>query len=433
VIQSEPDISYVHVATSEGRYLVRGRELDGQTRYPTALVDDEFVLSVARSGQADFRYDGNLLEATTSILVDDDVFGALQLGFSGDALSAEIRGMVQLHLSQGLVLIALGVIAAYIIARYITRPLQNLAGAAAKIGQGELDSPVPVGGAREVSILAEALDKMRTELQSLYNGLELKVLERTEDLEKAYRELKTLDIMKDEFISTVSHELRTPLTSIKSAAEILLKYRDEDPDIQSEFLEIIDVECDRLTRLINDLLDLVRMESGEMEWEFTRVDLTEIIATSVNGIQALALQKDISLEISEVNGLPRLESDADKLVQVIMNLLSNSIKFTPSGGLIRVRSRLLPNSDPKAGVPMAEVAISDTGVGFSTTDIDKIFDRFQQVGQSVNDRPQGTGLGLSISKGIVEQLGGKIWVEIEICEGRTFYFTVPVSSRESIG
>ena len=281
--------------------------------------------------------------------------------------------------------------------------------------------------------MAEALDKMRTELQSLYNGLELKVLERTEDLEKAYRELKTLDIMKDEFISTVSHELRTPLTSIKSAAEILLKYRDEDPDIQSEFLEIIDVECDRLTRLINDLLDLARMESGEMEWEFTRVDLTEIIATSVNGIQALALQKDISLEISEVNGLPRLESDADKLVQVIMNLLSNSIKFTPSGGLIRVRSRLLPNSDPKAGVPMAEVAISDTGVGISTTDIDKIFDCFQQVGQSVNDRPQGTGLGLSISKGIVEQLGGKIWVEIEICEGRTFYFTVPVSSRESIG
>jgi len=318
VILSEPDISYVHAATSEGRYSVRGRELDGQTRYPTALVDDEFVLSVARSGQADFRYDGNLLEATTPILVDDDVFGVLQLGFSGDALSAEIRGIVQLHLSQGLVLIALGVISAYLIARYITRPLQNLAGAAAKIGQCELDSPVPVGGAREVSILAEALDKMRTELQSLYTGLELKVLERTEDLEKAYRELKTLDIMKDEFISTVSHELRTPLTSIKSAVEILLKYRDEDPDIQSEFLEIIDVECDRLTRLINDLLDLARMESGEMEWEFTRVDLTEIIATSVNSIQALALQKDISLEISEVNGLPRLESDADKLVQVIM-------------------------------------------------------------------------------------------------------------------
>gem|GEM_PF-2897041 len=98
-----------------------------------------------------------------------------------------------------------------------------------------------------------------------------------------------------------------------------------------------------------------------------------------------------------------------------------------------MRSRLLPNSDPKAGVPMAEVAISDTGVGISTTDIDKIFDCFQQVGQSVNDRPQGTGLGLSISKGIVEQLGGKIWVESEIGEGRTFYFTVPVSSRESIG
>ena len=179
-----------------------------------------------------------------------------------------------------------------------------------------------------------------------------------EQTERAYGELKTLDKMKDEFISTVSHELRTPLTSIKGAAEILMNYRDEDPSIQQEFLGIIDSESDRLTRLINDVLDLARIESGEMGWQTSQVDLSSVIETAADSTHALTVQKNVTVKVGPGNHVPTVRSDTNKLVQVITNLLSNTIKFTPSGGLIHVQSRLLPGSSQANGVGMAEVSVS---------------------------------------------------------------------------
>ena len=279
-------------------------------------------------------------------------------------------------------------------------------------------------------MLGEALETMRSQLRELYSGLESKVEERTKELEKAYRELQTLDLMKDEFLSTVSHELRTPLTSIKGAAEILLKFRDVDHETQLEFLGIIDSESDRLTRLINDVLDLARMESGDTEWHMSPVDLPAAIETAVNGTHALAINKNVTVKTGHSNNLPEVYSDPDKLVQVITNLLSNAIKFTPSGGLIHVESRLVPDDDPKTGIRLVEVTVSDNGVGIPATDLELIFDRFQQAGSSLSDRPKGTGLGLAICKEIVVQLGGEIWAESDLGKGSTFLFTVPVVGNE---
>jgi signal transduction histidine kinase len=252
-----------------------------------------------------------------------------------------------------------------------------------------------------------------------------------EQTERAYGELQTLDKMKDEFISTVSHELRTPLTSVKGAAEILMNYRDEDPAIQQEFLGIIDSESDRLTRLIYDVLDLARIESGQVGWKTSRVDLPSVIETAVDITHALTLQKKVTVKIGPGNCVPTVESDTDKLVQVITNLLSNAIKFTPSGGLIHVQSRLLPHSSQAGGARMAEVSVSDNGLGIPASEHGRIFDRFQQAESSLSDRPPGTGLGLAISKEIVVRLGGEIWVESEPGKGSTFFFTVPVA--ESAG
>ena len=197
-----------------------------------------------------------------------------------------------------------------------------------------------------------------------------------EQTERAYGELKTLDKMKDEFISTVSHELRTPLISIKGAAEILMNYRDEDPSIQQEFLGIIDSESDRLTRLINDVLDLERIESSEMGLQTSQVDLSSVIETAVDSTHALTGQKNVTVKVGPGNHVPTVRSDTDKLVQVITNLLSNAIKFTPSGGLIHVQSRLLPGSSQANGVGMAEVSVSDSGVGIPANEHIRIFDRF---------------------------------------------------------
>ena len=427
VVKSQPDITYVDVFSPDGRFLARSSQSEDQSEYATGSIDDDFGLGAAENGQTAFRFDGGGLEVATPIMIGDDPVGVIQFGFSDASLSAEIRDITLQHLWQGLVLVAVGIIFAYLIARYTTKPLRILANAAGEIGQGELDAPVPVGGAKEVAALGEALETMRSQLQELYSGLEYIVEVRTKELEKAYQELQTLDAMKDEFISTVSHELRTPLTSIKGAAEILLNYRDVDPDTELEFLGIIDSESDRLTRLINDVLDLSRIESGEIEWQISSVDLPSIIETAVDSTHALTVQKNVTVEACPGNDVPTVESDTDKLVQVITNLLSNAIKFTPSGGLIEVKSRLLARPGRANGVRMAEVSVSDNGPGIAATEHDRIFDRFQQAESSLSDRPAGTGLGLAISKEIVAHLGGEIWVESEPGKGSTFFFTVPVA------
>jgi len=427
VIQSQPDITYVDVFAPDGRFLVRSHQSGGQSDYATGFVEDQFWLNVAQDGQKVFRFDGGGLDIASPILVGEDVIGVMRFGFSGAAVSAEIRRILLGHLWQGLVLIAVGIFSAYLIARYTTKPLRDLATTAAKIGNGELDAPVPVGGTREVSALGQDLENMRSQLQELYAGLELKVEERTRELEDANRELQSLDKMKDEFVSTVSHELRTPLTYIKGAAEILMIYKDEDPAIQAEFLGIINSESDRLTRLIDDVLDLSRMESGEIGWNVSAVDLPGVIETAVDSTHALAMQKKVSVEAAPNDGLPPVGTDPDRLVQVITNLLSNAIKFTPRGGLIQVRTHILAAANLEAGKEMVEVSVSDNGMGIPAIDFDKIFNRFQQGVTSLSDRAQGTGLGLAICKEIVAHVGGTIWVESEPGIGSTFFFTVPVA------
>jgi signal transduction histidine kinase len=239
-------------------------------------------------------------------------------------------------------------------------------------------------------------------------------------------EAKEIERLKDELISNASHELRTPLTSIKGAAEILLTYSDEDPAMRAEFLGIIDKESDRLARLIEDVLDIARLQSGQMQFQLSEVLVPEMIEAAIQSIHSLTIQKDLQVGISLSDDLPIVFSDPDRLVQVVTNFLSNAIKFTPTGGKIQVRSRLSPDPHPDTGDAMVEISVSDNGVGIEEIEIGKIFNRFQQAGDTLSSRPQGSGLGLHISKEIVERLGGTIWVESELGSGSTFFFTVPV-------
>ena len=163
-----------------------------------------------------------------------------------------------------------------------------------------------------------------------------------------------------------------------------------------------------------------------MQWRMSDVDLSSVIETAVDSTHALTVLKGLTVEIIPSEGVPTVNADPDRLVQVLTNLLSNSIKFTPSGGLIQVQARLLPVPDPETRTDMVEISVSDNGVGIPADEFGKIFNRFQQVRTSLSDRPQGTGLGLPISMEIVEYLGGTIWVESELGKGSTFFFTVPI-------
>ncbi len=258
--------------------------------------------------------------------------------------------------------------------------------------------------------------------------MEQQLKQQMEELQAAYQKLQELDHLKDSFLSTVSHELRTPLTSIKSFSEILLSY-DEDKETQREFLNIINEESNRLTRLINDFLDLAKIEAGRMQWETAELSLPEVIQTALNATQALTTKTNLKVNTNLAPDLPTVLGDKDRLVQVVTNLLSNAIKFTPEGGKIQVKAQVRNGRKPSGEPDMITVSVSDSGIGIAPKDHESIFEKFKQVGDTLSGKPKGTGLGLPICKEIVEHYGGRLWVESELGKGSTFFFTLPITPK----
>ena len=240
----------------------------------------------------------------------------------------------------------------------------------------------------------------------------------TRELRAANERLRELDRLKDEFLSTVTHELRTPLTSIRSFTEILHDDPEMPAEQRQEFLEIVIGESERLTRLINEVLELAKIQAGRMEWKMQDVDLKDVIESSLATLGPVFEKSDIRLEADLPDSVPVVHADRDRLVQVVINLLSNAQKFCqPAAGQVRIaleaaRSELV-------------VRIKDNGPGIPKADCEAIFDRFHQVRDGQSGNPMGTGLGLAICQRIVEHLGGRIWVESVEGEGADFVFTVP--------
>jgi signal transduction histidine kinase len=243
----------------------------------------------------------------------------------------------------------------------------------------------------------------------------------TGELRRANQRLTELDGLKDEFISTVSHELRTPLTSIRSFSEILLDNPGLEVAERNQFLEIVVKESERLTRLINDILDLSRIESGRMEWHLSTCDPKEIVDDALAATGGLFKEKGIALEPEFAADLPRITVDRDRLMQVVINLLSNAAKFAqPEGGQVKVR--MIRQDDRLA------VSVEDNGPGIPADQGDAVFDRFHQLGDDgMTGNPEGWGLGLSICRQIVEHFGGRIWVEPAHPKGAVFRFTLPTA------
>jgi signal transduction histidine kinase len=222
--------------------------------------------------------------------------------------------------------------------------------------------------------------------------------------------------MKSEFVSNVSHELRSPLSVIKSYVEAILEQVSPgDYQTQREFLAVVNNETDRLTALINDLLDISRIESGKFEIELSPVALSDIIKIILRDLENKSSKHQIVVDVP--SALPDLLADKDKLVQVFLNLVDNAIKFSPHGGKISL----------KAGVKgkMVKCDISDQGIGIAKKDISRIFEKFYRVDNSDIYEISGTGLGLSIVKHIIESHGGRIYVRSKLGEGSTFTMLLP--------
>ncbi|MDY0037388.1 MAG: sensor histidine kinase [Zoogloea oleivorans] len=288
--------------------------------------------------------------------------------------------------------------------------------ASARVMVASVVQEEPLGLDEVLNILDEA-----SQVRAYSKRLEQKSQEleaATRELRSANERLKELDRLKDDFMSSVTHELRTPLTSIRAFSEMLL----EDPRIdladRRRFLGIIVSETERLTRLVNQVLDMAKIESGHAEWDNEEVSLVEVIEQAAASTSQLFKDKGVALEMSLPGKAPSLLADRDRLVQVMLNLLSNAVKF-----VVRGRGRVLVTlSEADEGL---RVDVRDNGPGLTPTEQQIVFEKFRQGGNTMTDKPQGTGLGLPISRQIVEHYGGRLWVDSVAGEGATFSFLMP--------
>ncbi len=283
---------------------------------------------------------------------------------------------------------------------------------------------VSLAHSRVGQAVASAIFKQMDE-QSIYWGAAVLVRDITQERE--------VDRMKTDFIATVSHELRTPLTSVLGFAAMIKERLDEDiaPALQQADqrlkravgkvdanINIIISEAERLTSLINDVLDIAKMEAGRVDWHLEPVSPKEILERAIAATASLFAQGNLRLQQDIPADLPDVEADRDRIIQVVINLLSNAVKFTEQG-TITCRARLQENQ--------ICISITDTGVGISVSEQANIFEKFIQAGNTLTDKPKGTGLGLSICQQIIKYHQGTIWVDSAPGEGSSFSFTLPLS------
>lgn len=256
------------------------------------------------------------------------------------------------------------------------------------------------------------------ENRNLFEAMKTK----NEELEVLNRKLKNMYEVQKEFTSTVSHELRTPLASIKSTVDLVLSGEPGGlTEDQTKFLTKTKNNVDRLHRLINDILDLTKLESGKTQLNLSFNDIRIVIQDDVEVQQQAANDKGLYLKVEISETIPQIPFDVDKMHQVLNNLVSNAIKFTENGGI----TVSCVNYEDKNHI---EICVKDTGQGIKAEDIDKLFQKFQQLGDSTK-QVGGTGLGLAICKEIIQRHGGKIWVESEIGKGSSFKFLLPIQER----
>jgi len=245
-----------------------------------------------------------------------------------------------------------------------------------------------------------------------------------EKMREMNERLRDLQAVKDSFLSSVTHELRTPLTSIRSFSEILLENEDAEDDVKREFISIIHKESERLTRLVNDVLDLAKVEAGEMRFEMAAVDLNLLSREVVRSLAPLAEKNGITVESRLPADLPPALGDRDRLHQVLANLLSNALKFSDRGTTVVLSCRGNDES-------MVEFCVEERGPGIPKEELSRIFDKFCQVGDTIGEKPAGTGLGLAICREIVTLHGGRVWAQSKTGRGSKFFFTVQVAKAKA--
>ncbi len=296
-----------------------------------------------------------------------------------------------------------------------SKSLKDLIQSIEKISKGDFNTKVKIKSKDELGIIAKAFNKMVDNLKESRKEIE----KEAKKLAKMNKKLKEIDKLKSNFLNITSHELKTPLTPIRCYLDIL---KDESlgklNKKQRDALKVIDRNSVILKHLIDDILDITKLESGKMKFLISNVDVKKLVEDVTKSLKLAAKKKEIKIELNIQNNLPKIKGDSHRLSQVLSNLLRNAIKF--SGKETKIKIQVKKQQDKIL------FEIKDTGVGIPKKAIPKLFTKFFQVDKSTTRHFEGTGLGLAISKGIVEAHKGKIWVQSKLGKGSTFSFTIPI-------
>lgn len=319
----------------------------------------------------------------------------------------------------------------YIFVERLVGPLRHLSATASRVEGGDLGARCVVEREDEIGVVTKAFNGMVDRLQNNIGLLDARVRGRTAELEAANEELKQLDELKSNFLSSVSHELRTPMTSVVGFSQLVKKKLENVvfPRVATDEqttramsqvranLDIIIAESERLTLLINDVLDSAKLDAGTMEWNLVPLEPARLIERVAQVARLMVTQKGLTLELDVAGDLPAIRGDRDRLYQVLINLVSNAVKFTERGTIVLRAART-------DGFVRFDVV--DSGIGIAAEYRETVFDTFSQIGDTLTDKPQGTGLGLSICRQIVRHHGGDIGMDSMPGKGTTFHFTVPI-------
>ncbi len=404
--------------------------------YYQAIRADDYLPADLSSGAAGRR--GCRLEGTGLALSrltaqhDGDLLAIAKVKIPNGPMETKLNLNRAVLLATAIVTVMLAMIASYLIVRYvIVKPLRHLRDVSDAISRGDISQRADIHTGDEFEELAVAFNRMlrhlttiQEELRQVNANLDGKV----DELAQVNMRLYELNMLKSDFLATMSHELRTPLNSILGFSEVLESIDSLD-EKQKRYVQNIQKSGRTLLDMINDILDLAKIESGKMDTRVAEFHINHVIAAQCDMARPLSEKKNIDLQVNIQPGLPPMRQDQARVQQILNNLLSNAIKFTPEGGWITVSAE----RDDK---DFLVLRVSDTGVGIAEEDRQAIFEKFRQgrtampTGEAITREHSGTGLGLSIVKELCKLLGGEISVESELGKGSTFTVRLPWTLQE---
>jgi signal transduction histidine kinase len=435
-VRQQPQVRYAYLYDYGGTILADGTETNSLFNTVPADPIHEKAIRAERTliqyRDRNFLAPANLLDVAQPILLPSgELIGGVRIGFDPAPAQQRILQTRKDIVLVGVAFALAGAALSAVISRQFVRPIRDLVQGAQSVASGELDVTIPVrsrdelgGLAATFNSMAASLSENKAALQSYAEGLESKIEARTQELRSINQRLEEASRHKSQFLANMSHELRTPLNAIIGYTSLILNnIYGEVPAKVREPLDRVRVSSRHLLGLINDVLDLAKIEAGRLTLSVADFSIKQVVQSVMTAMEPLAAEKKLSLKASVPAELPAARGDARRINQVLLNLLGNAIKFTDTG---------------EVGVGVSQdgreflICVSDTGPGIAPAEQGRIFEEFQQSGNSDASPKGGTGLGLSIARKIVEAHGGRMGVESSPGKGSTFWFTLPIRAERAV-